>query len=363
MKKLMFIIVAAFFFYPQVNWSQGCIEASGDEGVQLIGYIQPEFRYDFLGEDKLTGENLEQSSFYFNRLRLGVVGNIPYDFSYYAMTELSPTLDGPFILDAYISYNRLGPWAKVSVGQFKSPFGLELTTPCHKLHTINRSAVVGDLAGNREFGLMVSGGTDTLSILGSKTKNLFGYQFAILNGNGKNIQDDNRYKDVVGRVTFHPFEFITVGASYRFGKHPALDPAATQEDERERLGLDLELKYKDFIIQGEYIQGADVGSYTTGGGCGDPVEVHEGSVDRDGYFVQAMYMTPWKLQPIVKYEYYEPNQANDILHDQFSTITYGLNIFPNEWTRLQINYLYNVEEDGTVEFKNDALLIQAQVVF
>ncbi len=359
----MFIIVAAFFFFPQVNWSQECMEATSDEGVQLIGFLQPEFRYDFLGEDKLTGENLDKSSFYFNRMRLGVVGNIPYDFSYYAMTELSPTLDGPFILDAFISYNRLGPWAKISVGQFRTHFGLELSTPCHKLHTVNRSAVVRDLAGNREFGVMISGGTDTLSILGSKTKNLFGYQFAIVNGNGKNVQDDNRYKDIVGRVTFHPFEFITMGASYRFGKHPALSPTAEKEDERERLALELELKYKDFLIQGEYIQGSDVGSYTTGGGCGDPLEVHEGSVDRNGYFVQAMYMTPWKVQPVVKYEYYEPNDAADVLHDQFSTITYGLNIFPNEWTRLQINYLYNVEEDGTVEFSNDALLIQAQVVF
>ena len=363
MKKILFIIVAAFFFYPQVNWSQGCIEATSDEGVQLIGYLQPQFEYDFLGEDKLTGENLDQSSFYFNRIRLGVVGNIPYDFSYYAMTELSPNLDGPFILDAFISYNRLGPWAKISVGQFRSPFGLELSTPCHMLHTINRSAVVGELAGNREFGVMISGGTDTLSIFGSKTKNLFGYQFALLNGNGKNVQDDNRYKDIVGRVTFHPFEFVTLGASYRYGKHPAISPDAQQEDERERFGLDLELKYKNFLVQGEYIQGSDVGSYTTGGGCGDPLELHEGSADRHGYFVQAMYMTPWKVQPVVKYEFYEPNNDADVTLDQFSTITYGLNIFPNEWTRLQINYLYNVEENGNVEFSNDALLIQAQVLF
>ena len=80
MKKILFSIIVAFFLYTQVNWSQGCIESTSDEGVQVIGYIQPEFRYDFLGEDKLTGDNLEQSSFYFNRLRLGVVGSIPYDY-------------------------------------------------------------------------------------------------------------------------------------------------------------------------------------------------------------------------------------------------------------------------------------------
>jgi hypothetical protein len=339
------------------------MDVSTDEGVQVIGYLQPEFRYDFKGED-IYGEKLDESSFYFNRLRLGVTGNIPYDFSYYMMTELSPTKDGPHILDAFITYNRLGPWAKISVGQFRNPFGLELNTPCHKLHTINRSTMVANLAGPfRDFGMIITGGTDTLSFLGLKTKNIFGYQFAMLNGNGKNIQDDNRFKDFVGRVTFHPFEFITLGASYRFGKHPAISPTATKEDERKRYGFDVELNYKNFLIQGEYINGADVGSYTTGGGCGDPIVVNEGSVDREGYFVQAMYRTPWNVQPVLKYEYYEPNMANDILHDQISTITYGLNIFPNEWTRLQINYLYNVEEDGTVEVENDAILIQAQVIF
>ena len=363
MKKIIVIIFAIAFFLPQSSWAQGCMEATSDEGVQVVGYIQPEFRYDLLGTDRLTGENLEESSFYFNRMRIGVVGNIPYDFSYYAMTEFSPKLGGPFILDAYISYNRFGPWAKISAGQFKSPFGLELSTPCHKLHTINRSEVVQQLALNREFGVMISGGTDTLSILGSKTKNLFAYQFGILNGNGRSIEDDNRYKDIVGRVLFHPVEFLTLGASYRYGKHPSPDPTAKEEDTRERLGFEAEINYKNFLVQGEYIQGSDIGSYTTGGGCGDPLEVHEGSVDRDGYFVQAMYMTPWNIQPLVKYEYYEPNKAADVIQDQISTITYGINIFPNEWTRLQINYLYNVEEDGEVEFNNDAILIQAQVVF
>ncbi len=364
MKKLMLIIASVFFAFLQVAWSQGCIETSTDEGVKVIGYIQPEFRYDFLGED-LKGESLNENSFYFNRLRLGVTGSIPYDFSYYLITELSPERGGPHILDAFISYNRFGPWAKISMGQFRNPFGLELgSTACHKLHTINRSEVVNQLAGPfRDFGVMISGGTDTLSLFGSKTKNLFGYQLAIMNGNGMNIQDDNQFKDIIGRLTFHPFEFITIGANYRFGKHPAVDPTATTEDERERLGFDVELKYKDFLVQSEYVSGSDVGSYTTGGGCGDPIEVHEGSVDRDGFMVMAMYRTPWNIQPVVKYEYYEPNSAADVLHDQISTITYGLNIFPNEWTRLQINYLYNVEEDGTVEFKNDALLIQAQVVF
>lgn len=282
----------AFFLGPEANWSQGCMDAGDTEGVKVIGYLQPEFRQDFLGTDD-AGKSLDKNSFYFNRIRLGVMGNIPYDFSYYAIAELSPKLGGPYILDAFISYNRFGPYAKLAFGQFKAPFGLELFTPCHKLHTIDRSEAVNNLAGPfRDFGLMLTGGTNKLSIFGSKTENLFGYQIGLLNGTGKNILDDNRLKDLSGRITFHPFEFITLGTSYRFGKHPAANPTATTDDERKRLGFDLELKFKGLMVQGEYIKGADVGSYTTGGGCGDPIEVHEGSLDRTGYFVQAMYQTP-----------------------------------------------------------------------
>jgi hypothetical protein len=369
MRNIILLILVSLFFLPRTVWAQGCIEASSEEGVNIIGYIQPEFRYDFLGEDKLTGSNLDESKLYFNRLRVGVVGNIPYDFSYYAVAELSPTLGGPYILDAFVSYNRFGPWAKISAGQFRTPFGIELSTPCHKLYTVNRSEVVSNLAAPfRDFGLMVSGGTDSLSFLGSKTTNFFGYQFAVLNGTGLNTPDNNRKKDILGRLTVHPVDFLTVGATYRFGKHPAQD-AGSPDDERSRWGFDAEIKYKGLVVQGEYIKGSDIGSYTTGGGCGEPIEVKQGSVDRDGFFVQAAYMTRWNFQPVVKFETFDPNIADNPLlfegsdTDRHNIITYGFNYFFNEWTRVQVNYLYKAEETADVEMPNDALLIQVQVMF
>jgi phosphate-selective porin len=340
------------------------MDAGDGEGVKVIGYLQPEYRRDFLGTDVL-GKSRDKSAFYFNRLRIGVTGNIPYDFSYYAVAELSPTLNGPYICDAFISYNRFAKWAKVSFGQFKNPFGLETGgTACHKLYTVNRSTVANNLATPiRDFGLLISGGTDSLSIFGSRTQNLFGYQFAVLNGTGLNVIDNNRMKDVVARVTFHPLDFITLGASYRFGKHPPLDATAKEDDQRKRLAFDLELKYKNLVVQGELTSGEDIGSYTTGGGCGAPIETHNGSVERRGYMIMGAYMTKWNLQPVIKFENYDPNLKADSLDDQQNTITYGLNYFFNEWTRVQLNYLYNAEESGNVEVKNDALLIQVQVVF
>ena len=261
MKKILFLTISAMMLLSNLAYTQGCMEATSEEGVNIVGYIQPQFGYHFLGED-FKGNSLDESNFYFRRARLGVVGNIPYDISYYAMFEFSPYLGGAQILDAFISYNRFAPYVKFSVGQFKSPFGLELSTACHRLHTINRSMVVENLAGPfRDVGLMVSGSTGDLSILGSDIEDFISYQFAIMNGTGMNTPDNNNQKDIIGRIAIHPLEFLTVGASYRFGKHPTMVTDAPA-DQRSRIGFDVSLEHKNFILQGEFISGSDKAQFT-----------------------------------------------------------------------------------------------------
>ena len=113
MKKLVIVFVLALF--STLAYSQGCVDASSDEGVKVFGFIQPQFDYSF--ED-------DYNTFHFNRARLGVLGSIPYDFRYYFVVEFSPIFtDNPFLLDAFISYNRL-MWAQAAICQFKSPFSL-----------------------------------------------------------------------------------------------------------------------------------------------------------------------------------------------------------------------------------------------
>lgn len=64
---------------------------------------------------------------------------------------------------------------------------------------------------------------------------------------------------------------------------------------------------------------------------------------------------------------FDPNR--EIEFDQRSAITLGFNYFINEWTRIQVNYLYNVEESSSVdinnyfEIPNDMLLVQFQIKF
>ena len=186
---------------------------------------------------------------------------------------------------------------------------------------------------------MLSGSTGELKLFGLQTKNLIGYNLAVMNGTGRGLSEDGKFgdnnnkKDIIGRLTIHPVEFLTVGAS-----------------------IDVELKYKNLLLQGEFVDGTDKGSYTVGGGCSGDVEVREGSIQRNGYFVQALYMTPWKIQPVVRLESYDPNldvSTSDLTRTSTdyiqNTIIYGFNYFFNDKVRFQFNYLYNAERFGGEE--------------
>ena len=361
--RILLSILFVISLFPSTVFSQGCVEATSDEGPQLVGYIQPSFDYYFFGEDN-NGNAIKPSTFYFRRARVGIVGSIPYDISYYIMAEFSPAATGaPYLLDAFVTYAPLGKYVKFSIGQFKSPFSLELNTPCYALHTIRRSTVVNEMATPfRELGFMVLGSV-------GKERDVFSYKVAILNGTGINNLDDNKSKDIAARLEVAPWKF-KIGGSFRTG---LIGTKASNGDQksRTRYAADLGFEGWNFRFQGEYIFGTDVGKVESGGGCGGKATTALDEFNKGGYWFQAMYMTSIGLEPVVKYEYYNPdNGAYKFLGQtqtySQSTFTIGLNYFLNDWTRIQVNYLYNAEgkTNGDInEYKNDALMIQVQAKF
>ena len=342
MKKI-FIYLLAFIALPSLLKAQGCEEPSG-EGVNVFGFFQPKYEYNFLEED-------DTNSFGFNRARLGVMGNIPYDFSYYMVIETSPFKDGEAVhlLDAFVTYNRFD-FAKMTMGAFKTPISLEWNTACHKLHTINRSKVVSQLVvPDRDMGFMVFGGADST---------LFKYAVSVTNGTGLLQHDTNSSKDYSARVVMNINEHIKLGASGKYGECKN-ETEGMPDDERTRYGADVEMSYGNFLVQGEYLYGKDVGSYTTGGGCGEEVVMNQGSIKRDGMFLMAMYKTESNFQPVLKFEYFDPNKDMDDDHEYITTL--GLNYFFNDWTKVQLNYVYAAEK-GT-EIDNDQVMLQFTVKF
>lgn len=370
-KTISILIVFTLFSFARAK-AQGCMEpASSTGGVSLIGYIQPEFKIAYNGENA-DGTSKNEMGFYFRRARLGVTGNIPYDFSYYVLAEISSFQNGPYLLDAFVTYNRFKPWFKMSMGQFKKPFGLELgSTGCQDLYTINRSKVVNELTSpDRDLGVMISGSTGPKKFFGLEKENVFSYTLSATNGTGKNVYDTDRAKDFIGRLVISPYNMISIGGSYLYGKQKNPDATVTQMDTRMRYGFDVTLKKYNFILQSEYVFGQDEGSKLIGGGCGATPELVQGNFKSNGYYAQLMYNTKWNLMPLVKYETYDSDMdKEDYDHSAYraSTMTFGLNYYPNDWVRFQLNYLYNIETSSSTdilnynEVPNDMFLMQIQV--
>lgn len=346
--KNKLILLAFFLFVLQGNqaFAQGCdgdepakekTEAKSEEPtIKIFGFIQGQYDYNFFSPDDNT--------FKFKRARIGVTGAVAKDFTYYVVLETAPLLStnrSVYLLDAFITYHY-SDWAKLSVGQFKQPFGLEVNTACNNLTTIERSMVSDQLvAPQRDLGLMLLGGSKE-----SKLK----YSIALLNGNGISEKDNNTKKDFSSRISYKPFDFLTVGGSYRYGF------PITNDKDRTTYGADAEFKYKNLKVVGEYIY--DEGSFNAAASAGCGAAPATLGPKRQGAYVTASYLTKWNIEPVYKYEFFD--SCLDFSQNMTQAVTFGANYYFNKATRIQVNYQYKVEY---FEIDNDALLVQLQVKF
>lgn len=342
--NILILFLLGFMFQVSNSYAQGCdADEPGNDSIpapkiKIFGYIQPEYNYTF--------SDPSENTFAFRRARIGVRGRVYEDFSYYFMLEASPFIGGvgsAYLMDAFVTWDKYN-WARISVGSFKQPFGLEVSTACNALTTIDRAIVSDQLvAPQRDYGVTVLGGN-------KYTK--FGYAVALMNGTGLNTKDNNNKKDIVGRATYKLFDFMTLGGSFRYG-YPNND-----DDTRTTFGGEVLFKFNNLHVQGEYIY--DEGEYNraAGGGCGsEPMLLGK---KRDGAYGMIWYDTKWDLQPVFKYEYFD--QDTDIKDIGYSErMTFGVNYFFNDKIRLQVNYQANIETYLNVD--NDKLLAQIQVVF
>jgi len=327
--------------------AQGCdVEDPNDSiapaKIKIFGFIQPEYNY--------TLSDPAESTFKFRRARIGVRGRLFEDWTYYFMLETSPFIGGvgsAYLMDAFVTWDKYN-WARLSVGSYKQPFGLEVQTACNALITIDRAIVSDQLVvPQRDYGL---------SIWGGNVNTRLNYAFAIMNGSGLNKVDNNNKKDLVGRVTYKLFDFMTIGGSYRYG-FPKLN---NNEDERITYGGEVLFNFNNLHIQGEYIH--DEGAYDPGAdtGCGsEPLTLGE---KRDGAYGMIWYDTKWNLQPVFKYEFFDQDlDLKDVPYRYSERMTIGLNYFFNKSIRLQVNYQANIET--VINEDNDKFLAQIQVVF
>ena len=337
MKKLLMIALLLPLFAGGKLYAQGCGDAPSDEGVHVFGFLQSQYQINF--EDKT------KNSFTFERARIGVQGIIPYDFAYYVVVEYSPFISpNPYLLDAFVTYNRF-KWAQVSIGSFKTPFGLEINSPCNGLLTAYRStASLQMVAPLRDMGVVFMGGDRETKVQ---------YQLGIMNGSGLKTFDNNDKKDVVARLLYKPLDFIEIGGSFRYG-FPSYN---NNDDSRTTFGGELKVNHSSGLtLMAEYIMDQGDFNRDLGGGCGGELLIL--GENRSGGYATLAYRTKWEIEPVFKFDFFDSGNAQNYKENN---LTFGVNYYPNDWARVQVNYIYRAEEP--TELNNDRFVIQVQAIF
>jgi len=72
-------------------------------------------------------------------------------------------------------------------------------------------------------------------------------------------------------------------------------------------------------------------------------------------------MTPWNIQPVVRYEQMNTNLKVDTDNLTYNIMSFGVNYFFNDRIRLQANYRYKAE--APTEKPNDDFMLQLQMKF
>ncbi len=165
--------------------------ASGDYRLQLRGYVQFDGRFFSSDEGRLATD-----SFLLRRVRPIFAGTVGRHFEFQIMPDFG--VGTTVLQDAWLDVNY-SPKARVRVGKFKSPVGLERLQSATALSFVERAYPTA-IVPNRDLGVMLHG-----DLAGG----VVAYAAGLFDGapNGGSVDGDlNDGKDVAGRVFLSPFK-------------------------------------------------------------------------------------------------------------------------------------------------------------
>lgn len=352
---------------PGAAQVQGTVRPAGRVPTLSIGgLIQAQMDVGDRGDSRFTNDN---DRFYLRRARLNATGRFLEELDFRLEMELAGGLSNTSALraqmtDGFITWNRYSQ-ASVRVGQFKTPFGFEQLYGDPRLFTLERTLVNDRLTLSRQIGVQVAG-----DLLDRRLT----YAVGAFNGNAvnNNFNDDDRFL-MVGRLTGIPWrgKLGSTSASWAVGGNgfssqdanvPLSDlgvdstPATPDRDgifsgERQGMGLDTQLLAGRLEIWGEYLSmRLEPGS-----------RIPRARLNADGWYGQGSYFViPDRLQLVLKYETFDPNQDRD--DDETDTATVGASVYvKGHDIKLMLNYL-RTELPGPAE-KQDKVLARLQVIF
>ena len=191
--------------------------------IKWNGFIQAWETLAETGNSVAKGPEYTQSGAMLKRFRIKMTAEAYDGLTVVMLPELAGTT-GFFLLDGYIQADLdkylvdFSLPIRVTMGQFKTPFGLNRMYTPAQLAFVNYSSISNNVFGSTNFwddGLMVTYAIPKLLKL----------DLAVVEGLGPNQATPAAYtftggsQDYVGRLEVQPLDFLTVGGSFYSGEY------------------------------------------------------------------------------------------------------------------------------------------------
>ena len=192
--------------------------------AKLSGFMQAQ--YDWT-EDTEGNEKTGTSTFHLRRVRFTIAGDLyrgekGAKLDYRVYFDLCRVPKNP-ILDMWIRYQPVKEFG-VQLGQFKNPVTFEASISPSKYDFIDFSYVVSNLAkmgANDVAGLNITARDIGFQLFGGFVHrdgySVINYNVGLLNGSGINTKDDNKAKDIFGKLTIKPSKDLAFATYYQWG--------------------------------------------------------------------------------------------------------------------------------------------------
>lgn len=241
----------------------GVVLRKGSSSIELVGYVQPDFRrFDWEVEGDEDGES-RVSGFRFRRLRMGSkaqFGNVFLTF----VIDPRNSQKGSRLKDVTVGY-AFSPKANLLTGYFKPSIGQEFLTSGSKTDLADRSMASDSLSPDREWGAELTGSFGRI-----------GYAAGLFAGDG-NSQPESAGVSASARLSVRPLAGLIIAGSAMQGEVKA-DTGASPDPKglpgesvtgftfwerpfvngtRRRLGSNLSYSKGPFQLQAEYLETRD----------------------------------------------------------------------------------------------------------
>lgn len=306
---------------------------------KVSGYLQTGYNWG----DK-NGDN--RSSFQMKRMRLFLDKKMSDMFDFRAQFEVfSGSTDGtPYkkkvmtVMDAYATahFNKA---LHVRAGQYFLPLGFEnydispatlevvdFSNICYRMVCRNAVSSPNLIDYGRDIGVMAYG-----DLFENKDEGFsyLSYNLSLTNGSVITLNDDNKSKDVVARLTFRPIEKLRIMGSYNWGEYEKRDNNNVVVDTRHST-------MNRFVAGAWYFDPEGLSLRSEYG----HIQSSQANVKEDGLYVLAAYRVN-KFLPVVRWDMYR-DKENKTSANNRDNILIGCSYDVIKDFKIQANYIHSI---------------------